>query len=151
MVKVVRDMENKIPVKVVSLIDYSGFSAELEINGITKSVENLASAAPSVVLSADEVATLEPSTMGRFTVFNKDGEIHVVYKIYFSVVDSPLEVQGFKPIRIVIVSSFKYEWSQEGSTDEKIARKVEETLDEVLDDKVAASIDGMIDQKVEAF
>jgi hypothetical protein len=131
------------------LIDYTGFSAELEVNGITKSVSNLASKAPSIMFSVDETSSISPAAFGRFTVYNKKGEVHIVYKIYFSTVDSLDEVQQFKPIRIVIVGSFKYDGIDSGS-DEEIERKVVEVVDSIIDDKVEESVSGIIDPKVEA-
>ena len=148
MVRVVKDMENKIPIKVVSLIDYTGFSAELEVNGITKSVSNLASKDPSVTFSADETSSISPAAFGKFTVYNGKGEVHIVYKIYFSTVDTTDDIQQFKPIRIVIVGSFKYDGIDSGS-DEDIARKVVEVVDSIIDDKVEESVSGIIDPKVE--
>lgn len=165
MVKIVRDMENKIPIKVDSLIDYTGFSAELEVNGITKSVSNLATKSPYIVFSAGEVESLNPAAFGIFTVYNKKGEVHIVYKIYFSVVDNQIEIQQFKPIRIVIVGAFKYEGMNaasdevitkkveeavEKAMDESVGTKVEEVVDSIIDDKVEESVSGIIDPKVEA-
>ena len=109
MVKIAKGMENKIPIRVVSLIDYSGFSAKLEVNGIEKTVANLSSASPNVVFSAEETDSLGSSAFGRFCIYNKKGEVHVIYKLYFVVVNDPLEIQQFKPIRVVIVSSFNYD------------------------------------------
>lgn len=146
MVKVVRGTENTVPIKVVSLIDYTGFHAELEINGGVKTVDSLSAKSPNVVLSAEDVESIVPSTFCRFTIYNAKGEVHVIYKICFSVVDSPLEVQNFKPIRVVIVSSFNYDGI---NSDRDIAREVEKTVDAIIDDKVESSVSGIIQPKVE--
>lgn len=115
MVRVVRGQENKVPVKVTSLIDYSGFSAKLEVNVIEKTVSNLAAKSPIIVLSSSDVAALGNNAFGTFTVYNPSGEVHAVYKIFFNVVDSQSEVQSFGRIRIVIVSSFEYNPGGSGS------------------------------------
>lgn len=115
MVRVVRGQENKVPVKVTSLIDYSGFSAKLEVNLVEKTVSNLAAKSPIIVLSPSDVASLGNNAFGTFTVYNQSGEVHAVYKIFFKVVDSQSEVQSFGRIRIVIVSSFEYNPGGSGS------------------------------------
>ena len=149
MVRVVKGIENKIPIEVVSLIDYTGFSAELEVNNITKSVSNLAARNPFIIFSVDEISSISPSASGRFIVYNKKGEIHIVYRIYFTTVDNSDEIQQFKSIRIVIAGSFRYDGMNSGS-DEDIAKKVVEVVDSIIDGKVEESISGIIDPKVEA-
>lgn len=173
MVKLVKGQANRIPVKVVSLIDYTGFSAVLEMGvGAPKSIPNLKAANAHVDFSEAEIDGMEGEmALGTLTVSNAANEVHMKMLIRFKPVDTYGEAQGFQKISVVIVSAFKYDWAASGSElpteeiarmiDEKVEpavekamtesvdQKVEEHVDEIIDDKVSQVVDGIVDEKVE--
>ena len=138
MVKIIKGEENKIPVRVTSLIDYSGFSAKLEIAGLEKTVADL-SKNPKVLLSSSDVETIGASNIGTFTVYNTEGEVHAVYKIFFSAVDSASAAVSFNVIRVTIVASFKYDWYGSGGGGD-LSRRVS-NLEVEMQDKVSIYYD----------
>ena len=139
MVKIIKGEENKIPVRVTSLIDYSGFSAKLAIAGIEKTVAYLGKN-PKVVLSASDVETIGDSNIGTFTVYNADGEVHTVYKLFFGAVDTAPAAIPFNVIRVTIVSTFKYDWSGSGGGSGDLSRRVSD-LELEMKDKVSIYYD----------
>ena len=114
MVRLIEGQDNKIPVRVTSLIDYSGFSAKLELGSMTKTVSDLKSASASIEFSASEVDSLDGFAMGHLTVYNASNEVHMKMLVQFSVVASAGAAQGFQKISITIVSLFKYEGGKGG-------------------------------------
>ena len=146
MVKIIKGEENKIPVRVTSLIDYSGFTAKLEVEGIEKSISDL-SKHPKVVLSSSEVEAIGDVNIGTFTVYNADGDVHAVYKLFFQAVDTVPEALSFNVIRITVVSSFEYDWAHtsdsgggSGSGDGDLSGRVSK-LETAMNDKVSIYYD----------
>lgn len=149
MVKIIKGEENKIPVRVTSLIDYSGFTAKLEVEGIEKSISDL-SKHPKVVLSSSEVEAIGDVNIGTFTVYNADGDVHAVYKLFFQAVDTAPEALSFNVIRITVVSSFEYDWAHSsasgggsgsgGSGDSDLSGRVSK-LETAMKDKVSIYYD----------
>lgn len=114
MTKLVKGQDNVIPVRVTSLIDYTGFSATLEIKGASKNISNLKSPEAKVVFLASEIASYGESTFGYMTIRDAQGEQHMKMMIQFKVVDSLSEALGFQTISVVIVSKFDYNWNGGG-------------------------------------
>ena len=146
MVKIIKGEENKIPVRVTSLIDYSGFTAKLEVEGIEKSISDL-SKHPKVVLSSSEVEAIGDVNIGTFTVYNAEGDVHAVYKLFFQAVDTVPEALSFNVIRITVVSSFEYDWAHtsdsgggSGSGDGDLSGRVSK-LETAMNDKVSIYYD----------
>lgn len=114
MVKLIKGQDNVIPVRVTSLMDYSGYSAALEINGTTKKIENIKSKNVSITFTSDEIDEYGNNILGYLTIFDGSGKLHMKMLIQFKVVDTAGDALGFQKISVVIVSSFNYNWSGGG-------------------------------------
>ena len=109
MVKLVKNQSNRIAISVTSLIDYSGFSASLEVGGITKTIPSLKSANAKVEFSASDIGGMTDFATGYLTVLDGDGKTYVRMMPMFKLVENPAEAVGFQTITVVIVPLFRYE------------------------------------------
>ena len=114
MVKLIKGQDNVIPVRVTSLMDYSGYSAVLEINGSTKEIGDIKSKNVSITFTSDEIDEYDNSILGYLTIFDGSGKLHMKMLLQFKVVDTAGEALGFQKISVVIVSMFNYNWSEGG-------------------------------------
>lgn len=164
MVRLVRDSENRITVRVVSTVDYSGFSASLSVSGIEKIIPNLRAKNIKLEFSPSEVTSIGQNAQGVLTVYNAAGEIYINNLIWFETVETEGAAVNYQAISIVLVSLQKYEGGKirpDGELDkiidekvdkamtESVDAKVEEYVDEIIDDKVATSVDSILGDKVE--
>jgi len=114
MIKLIKGQDNVIPIRVTSLMDYSGYSATLEINGTTKEIGDIKSKNVSITFTSDEIDEYGNNILGYLTIFDGSGKLHMKMLIQFKVVDTAGDALGFQKISIVIVSSFNYNWSEGG-------------------------------------
>lgn len=162
MVRLVRDKENRISVKVTATVDYTGFSATLRVAGANKSIANLKAGNLRLDFTPEAVNEIGSGAEGFITVFNKKGDIYVTNRVWFSAVDNEGDAVGYQKISIVLVSMLKYEGGRRPSAESqtsaeteaviqaKVEAAVASAMTEAIDAKVEAAVDGMIDQKVEA-
>lgn len=143
MVKLVIGRENKIPIKITSTIDHTGFAATVAVAGIEKSVPDLKAASLSAVFSPSDVEAVGDGEVGYLTVFNKDGDVHVKQRICFYGVESEADAADAQKISVVLVSQIKYEGGKP-TPDPEIDKKVQEAVD-----KAMAEAMGEIDQHIE--
>ena len=114
MVKLVKDKENRIPVVVTALIDYSGFSATLDLPSTSKSIPALRKANLAVTFSAEEVEGIGEYAVGTLSVYNPDGELHMKSLVTFIPVETERDAVGFQQINVILVSLLKFEGSRRG-------------------------------------
>ena len=164
MVRLVRDKENRISVKVTASVDYSGFSASLSIPGVEKIIPDLSARNIRIDFSPAEVESIGQNAQCVLTVYNAEGEVYVNNMVWFETVATESEALGHQNISIVIVSLIKYEGGKsrpdeeldkiieekvDKAMTESVDAKVEEYVDEIIDDKVAAVVDVILEDKVE--
>lgn len=117
MVRLVKNRDNKVPVKVTSFLNYGGFSATLEVEGLTKTVANLKSANASITFTADEIEGLGEYVLGHLTVFDKNGDEFIKMLTQIQVVESESEALGFQAFRLALVSVKAFTFNGGGSRD----------------------------------
>ena len=116
MVKLVRNRDNRIPVKVTSFLNYDGYSASLEVEGLTKTVSNLKSPNAKIVFTEAEVDALDDFVLGHLTVLDKEGKEHEKMLIQIKVVDSEADAIGFQALRMALVSIKAFTYSGGGGS-----------------------------------
>ena len=114
MVRLVKNRDNKVPVKVTSFLNYGGFSATLEVEGLTKTVANLKSANASITFTAAEIDGFGEYVLGHLTVFDKKGDEFVKMLIQIQVVETEEEALGFQAFRMALVSFKAFTFSGGG-------------------------------------
>ena len=112
MIKLVKEKVNRVSVGVTAIIDYSGFSATLELMGISKTLSDLSAKNLWLEFSPAEVENIEETTYGTLTVLNKERKIHSKCLVTFSAVDTEREAAGWQRLIITLVSLLKYEGSR---------------------------------------
>ena len=152
MIKLIKGIENQIPVVVTSLIDYAGFSAILELKDGYKEIPDLRKN-PSVTFSPSEVDVMEGEVVGALNVYNKDGELHMRSLVPFTTVDSERDAAGSQKIFITLVSLIKYEGSRRdsggGSDDPDLVRHSEFSgLSELSEPYTEADMKNLLDDVV---
>ena len=115
MIKLVKGENNTIQVKVTSLVNYSGFSAMLEVNDTIKNIPNLKVSNPKIDFTAEEVDEIGQDALGYLTVYNAKGEQHVRIMYQFAVVENEADAVGSQKMSVVIVSVPSYTAWSEGS------------------------------------
>lgn len=162
MVRLVRDKENRISVKVTATVDYTGFSAALSISGIDKGVANLKAKNIRMVFTTSEVAGIGKNAQGILTIYDSKGEVYVKNLVWFETVGTESDAVGYQTISVVLVSmkqqnsSYRPDSDWDKIIDEKIEKvmtesidaKVEECVDKIIDEKVETAVEGIIDEKV---
>lgn len=123
MVKLVRNRDNRVPVKVTSYLDYDGFSASLEVEGLTKTVTNLKTANAKIEFTADEVDALGDFVLGHLTVYDKNGDEFIKMLVQIKVVDTEGDAVGFQAFRMALVSVKAYTYSGGSVNDPDIVRR----------------------------
>ena len=112
MIKLVREKVNRVSVGVTAIIDYSGFSATLDLLGSTKTLSDLSAKNLFIEFSASEVEKVKDTTYGTLTVLNKEGKVHSRCLVTFSAVDDEREAAGWQRLIITLVALLKYEGSR---------------------------------------
>lgn len=112
MIKLVREKVNRVSVGVTAIIDYSGFSATLDLLGSTKTLSDLSAKNLWLEFSPSEVEKIEDTTYGTLTVLNKENKIHTKCLVTFSAVDTEREAAGWQRLIITLVALLKYEGSR---------------------------------------
>ena len=117
MVRLVKNRDNKVPVKVTSFLNYGGFSAPLEVEGLTKTVPNLKSANASITFTADEIEGLGEYVLGHLTVYDKNGDEFIKMLTQIQVVETEAEALGFHAFRMALVSVKAFTFNGDGGKD----------------------------------
>ena len=118
MIKLVKEKVNRVSVGVTAIIDYSGFSATLDLLGTSKTLSDLSSKNLWIEFSPADVEKIEDTTYGTLTVLNKEGKVHSKCLVTFSSVDSEREAAGWQRLIITLVALLKYEGSRREGADE---------------------------------
>lgn len=112
MIKLVKEKVNRVTVGVTAIIDYSGFSANLDFLGTSKTLSDLSAKNLFIEFSASEVEKVKDTTYGTLTVLNKEGKVHSRCLVTFSAVDDEREAAGWQRLIITLVALLKYEGSR---------------------------------------
>jgi hypothetical protein len=151
MIKLVKEKVNRVTVGVTAIIDYSGFSATLDLMGTTKTLSDLSDKNLWIEFSPSDVAKVEETTYGTLTVLNKEGKVHSRCLVTFSAVDTEREALGWQRLIITLVALLKYEGSRRGGggdpSDPATKADVQKVQDSV--DALSLTVDNVSTQVTE--
>lgn len=119
MIKLVNNANNKISLNVTTIMSLSGFFARLSLNGKTYTVEDLTKENISITIpKADvaEIAARGKGIEGFLRSYDADGTKRLEMRIWFRVVDTAREANGFQTLYLQFTDTGSHEGSGSGGT-----------------------------------
>ena len=152
MIKLVKGKSNSIAIKVRSLIDYKGFSANLlMMNGLQKFVPDISAQNPRIVFMAADIENFfGKGQEGVLTVSDGSSTEKSKQRIWFSLVDIDSEAINFQDIYINIVAEKKTSGCGDAGLEARIsALEIRvDILDDHLDEMVTKVINDVLPTEI---